>query len=269
MTRIATCLMTCLLLLVCSPARAQGLAPGQPASEFQVLDVRGTAWVVRPGFQQVSISTKGFTVAANDEIETGFDGYVRIGLKDGSQMEILANSHVQLGNPKPSWMKAMDIFLGRVRIVIEHLSGKPNPYTFGTPTAVLGVRGTKFDVGVDASTATIVAVNDGAVRVENSRYLGRGVLVKKGHRTIVRPNELPTKPERFTGDGTNPATMASKHGRRMDEQNNGMMSGSQSGTMQPGSGSLGMPGGGSTGSGGMSMPGSRPGGGMPGMGGHR
>jgi hypothetical protein len=273
--RFTRFLLPCLFLAACFPVQAQqeGRVAGQSPPEFRVLEVRGTAYVARPGvqgFQQVSLSTKEFSVSAHDEVQTGLDGYVRIGLQDGSQVEILANSRVQLGDPKPSWMKMLDIFLGHVRIVIEHLSGKPNPYTFGTPTAVLGVRGTIFDVSVDQSTATIVAVSDGAVRVENSRYPGRGVTVKKGYRTIVRPHELPSKPERFTGNGADPASMAMKHGRSMDDQSGGMMSGSQSGTMQPGPGSTGGPAGGTMGDpGGASMPGGQQGGGMSGMGRHK
>ena len=267
-------LLPCLLLVAWFPVQAQqeGRVAGQPSPEFRVLEVRGTAYVARPGmqgFQQVSLSTKEFSVSAHDEVQTGLDGYVRIGLQDGSQLEILANSRIQLGDPKPSLMRLLDIFLGHVRIVIEHLSGKPNPYSFSTPTAVLGVRGTSFEVGVDQSTATIVAVSDGAVRVENSRYPGRGVTVKKGYRTIVRPHELPTKPERFTGNGTDPASMAMKHGRSMGDQSGGMMSGSQSGTMQPGSGSMGTPAGGTMGIPGGASPGGQQGGGMSGMGRHR
>jgi hypothetical protein len=261
-------LLPCVLFAACITIQAQqGWAPGQPAPEFQILEVRGTANIRKPGLQEVSLSTKVFAVAAHDEIRTGPDGYVRLGLQDGSQVEVLGNSRIQIGIPKPSWMKMLDIFLGHIRVVIEHISGKPNPYSFGTPTAVLGVRGTIFDVGVDESTATIVAVSDGSVQVENSRYPGRGVLVKKGYRTIVRPDELPAKPERFTGDGTDPASMATKHGKTMDGQTNGMMSGSQPGIMQPGSGTMGTPSGGTMGNpGGTSMPGGQQGGSMPGMG---
>jgi hypothetical protein len=257
-----------LLFAACITVHAQqGGAPGQPTPEFQVLEVRGTTNIMRPGLQEVSLSTKGFAVAAHDEIRTGPDGYVRIGLQDGSQVEVLANSRVQLGLPRPSLMRMLDIFLGHVRVVIEHISGKPNPYSFGTPTAVLGVRGTIFDVGVDESTATIVAVSDGSVQVENSRYPGRGVLVKKGYRTIVRPNELPAKPERFTENGTDPASMATKHGKAMDGQGNGMMSDSQSENMQQGSGTMGTPSGATMGNpGGTSMPGGQQGGGRAGMG---
>ena len=128
-------LLPCLLFAACVTAQAQqGGATGQPAPEFQVLEVRGTTNIMKPGLQEASLSTKGFVVAAHDEIRTGPDGYVRIGLKDGSQVEILGNSRIQLGLPRPSLMRMLDIFLGHVRVVIEHISGKPNPYSFGTPT---------------------------------------------------------------------------------------------------------------------------------------
>ena len=90
-------LLPCLLLVAWFLVQAQqeGRVTGQSSPEFRVLEVRGTAYVARPGvqgFQQVSLSTREFSISAHDEVQTGLDGYVRIGLQDGSQLEILANS---------------------------------------------------------------------------------------------------------------------------------------------------------------------------------
>ena len=242
------CLLANFLVTSAAYGRSQqNWAPGQAPPGFHVLEVRGVAHVLRPGAQGAITISPEAALATADVIDTGPGGYVRVGLDDGSQVEIFPGSRVQLGVARSSWIKMLDLFLGQVRIMIEHIGGKPNPYTFGTPTAVLGVRGTIFDVAVDASAATIVAVNEGIVQVENALFLGQGVLVKQGYRTIVRPNELPSKPERFSGNGANFAAMANKHGKAMEARAGGMMSGSRSGSRNAGAGTMGMPGSGTVG----------------------
>ncbi|MBI4455544.1 MAG: FecR domain-containing protein [Acidobacteria bacterium] len=243
----------CLMLLIAVPGSKevqaqQRWAPGQLRPEFSVLEVRGEAQLWQASSQRVWTLTLEIMPGTGDQIATGADGYVRIGLDDGSQMEIFANAIVQLGAPRPSLLRLLDIFIGQVRIMIQRVSGKPNPHSFTTPTAVLSVRGTTFDVAVDETTATIVAVTEGAVQVENRLYQGQGVLVKQGYRTIVRPNELPAKPERFRGAAINFPGMEKKHGKHMDPQAGRVMMGSPSGTMHPDNtgdpaGTMGMPGG--------------------------
>jgi hypothetical protein len=62
----------------------------------------------------------------------------------------------------------IDLLVGRVRVHIEHFGNQPNPNRIMTPTAVISVRGTTFDVEVDGSDdSTLVAVEEGAVAVRH------------------------------------------------------------------------------------------------------
>src|SRR6185437_1123043 len=58
--------------------------------------------------------------------------------------------------------------VGRVRVQIEHLYG-PNPNRVLTPTAVISVRGTVFDITVDGDDETTdVEVEEGTVEVRHA-----------------------------------------------------------------------------------------------------
>ena len=47
----------------------------------------------------------------------------------------------------------VNLMLGQVRFYIQRLGGRPNPYSVRTPTALIAVRGTIFDVEVDLDRA--------------------------------------------------------------------------------------------------------------------
>jgi FecR protein len=55
-----------------------------------------------------------------------------------------------------------------VRIHIQKLGGQPNPNRILTPTAVISVRGTTFDVSVNDEEATLVEVEEGVVDVRHA-----------------------------------------------------------------------------------------------------
>jgi hypothetical protein len=206
---------------------AVSAGPGQ-RPEFHILEVRGEVQYGRATTGEILALTKESTLEMNDEIRTGRDGYALIGLEDGSRFEIFAGSWVRLGVARSSWMKALEIFLGQVKLFIERMGGRPNPYTFSTPTAVLGVRGTILNVLVTDDSATMVGVEEGIVQVENSQYPGRGVSVRQGYRTIVRANELPLRPERIPPGGGF-AGLADKHGSAPPPAQTGNRQGGQSG----------------------------------------
>jgi hypothetical protein len=63
----------------------------------------------------------------------------------------------------------LDVIVGRIQVHIEHLLGdKPNPTRIMTPTAVISVRGTTFNVTVEpADETTQVDVVEGTVQVQH------------------------------------------------------------------------------------------------------
>jgi hypothetical protein len=62
----------------------------------------------------------------------------------------------------------LDLWIGRVKVHVEKLNGKPNPNRIQTPTAVISVRGTTFDVSVEEEDQTLVLVEEGQVAVQHA-----------------------------------------------------------------------------------------------------
>jgi hypothetical protein len=96
----------------------------------------------------------------------------------------------------PGITDLLDLFIGRVKVFIEHSKG-PNPKDVKTPTAVISVRGTVFDVEVqDAEGTTFVTLDDGLVDVRNLTAPGPSVLLKPGESILVEPN-MPLIPQQI------------------------------------------------------------------------
>ncbi len=115
----------------------------------------------------------GDSVHVRDLIVTGVDGHALLQVSDGSTFEVFPNSRVVFRKNPPNWRDFLDVLVGRVRIRIEHLGNLPNPNRVVTPTAVISVRGTIFDVSVDDDEETLIEVEEGEVEVQHA-LLPRG-----------------------------------------------------------------------------------------------
>ncbi len=124
----------------------------------------------------------GSMVKPQQVIFTGPDGYAEFRVADGSTFEIFPNSRVTFRNHPGSWEDLLEMLLGRVKVHIQKLNGQPNHNRVNTPTAIISVRGTTFDVVVDEDqNSTLVAVDEGQVTVQH-RLLG-------GQFRVLNPGE--------------------------------------------------------------------------------
>jgi hypothetical protein len=176
------------LLIIALPLWAQGDVRGEMAS------VKGAVNLVRGQAQPVPLH-KDDPVLAGDEILTGLKSSATVRMPDGSTVRIYPNSRVVLLTETGKWRDFLHVFLGDVRVQIEKLSGRPNPKTLTTPTAVISVRGTIFSVSVDQAGDTQVGVAKGLVSVANQLHPGDEVMVKPGHSVWVRGSQRPTQPQ--------------------------------------------------------------------------
>lgn len=126
---------------------------------------------------------EGSTVQVQQMIVTGPDGHATFQVSDGSTFEVFPNSHLVFRKNAWNVKDLIDLLVGRIRVHIEHLGNIPNPNRVLTPTAVISVRGTTFEVmvGEDDETTT-VEVEEGIVAVEHA-------LLPGDHPTLVRPGE--------------------------------------------------------------------------------
>ena len=161
------------MLLSALPIWAQGAVQGQ------IAEVKGKVSLVR-GQAAPALLHKQDTVQAGDEILTDHKSSATIRMPDGSTVRIFPDSHVVLRAETGNWKEFLHVLLGTVRVQIEKLSGRPNPRTVTTPTAIVAVRGTIFGVAVNPSGETQVGVEKGLVSVANQLHPEDVVMVKPG-----------------------------------------------------------------------------------------
>jgi len=169
---------------------------GMAQGTFRISAVYG-AVEIRPAaglkFAPLAASTRQMQVG--DEIRTGPGSTVTMEMLDGSYVVVSENSSFTI---QDSWganvRDIMNLVAGKVRFYIQRLGGRPNPYRVQTPTALIAVRGTIFDVSVDPSDATEVRCLEGRVTVESAGMPDREVILDEGRKTLVRPGAYPIAP---------------------------------------------------------------------------
>jgi hypothetical protein len=172
--------------LIGATARAQATVP----VDAHIASVKGRA--LRHNNQRSYILARGDTLVQGDEIDTRGGGRVVIELTDGGSLVVIQpNSRIVINDYRAasSLRDLFRIVIGRVRVKIKHIGGKPNPYRVNSPTASILVRGTEFGVAVDSSGDTRVVVYEGLVEVESLSDPRRRVLLAPGRGALVRPNE--------------------------------------------------------------------------------
>jgi len=154
-------------------AAAAGLCPAQmPPSESvnyaaRVVTLTGQVSVLRDN--QPWALNVGDQVLVKQVIVSGPDGHALFQVSDGSTFEVFPDSNVIFRQNPPNWRNFLEVLVGRVRIHIQKLGAQPNPNKVYTPTAVISVRGTTFDVSVsDADETTMVEVEEGEVAVQHA-----------------------------------------------------------------------------------------------------
>jgi hypothetical protein len=173
--------LTPLLFLAGSGATAQILPLS--ASEYAATVETATGQVSVLRDNQPWALSPGDSVQCQQVIMSGPNGYALLRVSDGSTFEVFANSQVIFRKNVPNWRDLLDVVIGKVRIHINKIGGVPNPNRVVTPTAVISVRGTTFDVTVDdEGDSTLVEVEEGEVAVEHA-------LLPRSTQKILRDGE--------------------------------------------------------------------------------
>lgn len=164
---------------------------GQTAPvQAQVASIAGSV-LVSGNSRGLRSLAHGDALSPGDEIDTRGGGRLTISLSDGSLIVIQPDSRVLLKDfgSASTLRELFDIFLGRIRVKINHYAGRPNPYRINSPTASIAVRGTEFSVAVDMPGNTQVFVFEGLVEVTSLSEPDQRILVEPGRGVIVRPNQ--------------------------------------------------------------------------------
>jgi ferric-dicitrate binding protein FerR (iron transport regulator) len=185
--RSCACGLLLAAVLTCAlPAWAQ-LAGPRPAGSAEVTFVDGQVSYLRDSVPWV-LSVGDF-VKPGQLIVTGPNSGAKFKLTDGSEFEVFANSQVEFRDNLGDWRDLLNVWLGKIRVHIQRLGGAPNPNRVHTPTALISVRGTTFEVRVDSDgSTTFVLVVEGMVDVQDRTPSRNKVSLTDGESVIIYKN---------------------------------------------------------------------------------
>ena len=175
------------LVVSLNPLHAQcALSPGSTDAVVVVQSGDVSQLGDRAGYR-VPIAPCG-VVKQQQVIKTGPDGYAKFQVSDGSVFEVFPNSEVTFRKTYGIG-DLLNVWMGKVKVYIQHLPGIPNPNNVTTPTALISVRGTIFDVDVqDLEGTTFVTLDEGIVDVRHLRVASGVVRLNPGESIQVLPN---------------------------------------------------------------------------------
>lgn len=181
-------LISALLIMAAAQICSAQLFPTSSDAAAKVLTMTGQVSVLRDS--QPWALNVGDLIQAQQVILTGPDGYAKFETSDGSTFEVYPSSNVIFRKNPGSLHDLLDLFVGRVKIHIQRWGGQPNPNRVMTPTAVISVRGTIFDVSInDDDETTIVSVEEGSVEVRHALKPGAPKIVNAGESLHVYKDE--------------------------------------------------------------------------------
>ena len=150
-SRAAAIAFAALLGLAALAAPARAAEPGQSIGIVKTVD--GDAWVVADGDR--TPATPGTPLVRGCVVRTGPTGAVGMMLKDNTVLAIGPNSELLLDDFRYAPASgALGLVIGMLRGTLEYVSGgiarlRPESVSIQTPSATLGVRGTRFLLKVD------------------------------------------------------------------------------------------------------------------------
>ena len=168
-------------------------AAGQPAGKITNLIPQGT---VQHPAQTSQLNLKvSDAVVWEDTVRTLGTGRVRIGLTDGSVLNVGVRSTMRIvKHDTQSQQTEIEMQLGKLRGQVVKLSKPGSSFQVKTQTAVIGVVGTIFVVTASARNTNILCI-EGRVNVKNSDPKVPGdKKLGPGEQTNVPAGQPPTPP---------------------------------------------------------------------------
>jgi hypothetical protein len=175
-----------------------------PVGSATVAEFKGDVSLLSPKGEALPLQ-RGLVLAPESVIETA-KGTILLSLQDGSQVLVRSHSHVVLQNPEQAKGNWLELTLGKILAKIRKRTGETPSFRMGTPTAVITVRGTQFEVEVDKRQRTRVEVYEGIVEVMGFAPGTHAVLVRPGFFTNIRNGRDPDAPRQaLEANGQNDA----------------------------------------------------------------
>ena len=181
------------LALYCACATAQQApAASAPYAGATISDFKGKVSIQLPA-QAIAAPVRGEVLPPDTTVNTD-EGRLLLKLSDGSDVLVRPHTKLLLKQPEASGWKYFQLMLGRIRTQIQKRTGGSPDFQIGTPSAVISVRGTKFDVEVDRRGFTEVDVDEGVVELEAVTGRGTSVMITAGFSSRVGMETGPEVP---------------------------------------------------------------------------
>jgi len=188
--------LTIVVLALCCACAAAQQAPAAAASApyagATISDFKGKVSIQLPA-QAFAAPVRGEVLPPDTTVNTD-EGRLLLKLSDGSDVLVRPHTKLLLKQPEASGWKYFQLMLGRVRTQIQKRMGGSPAFQIGTPSAVISVRGTKFDVEVDRRGFTEVDVDEGVVELEAVTGRGTSVMITAGFSSRVGMETGPEVP---------------------------------------------------------------------------
>ncbi len=166
-------------------AAAAATTPQAPVG-YRFDDVKRS--VVLKTASQESPATKGLHAQNGDHVHTGLFAYALIAAEEHrSKFEIFGSTDVQLAGGTPGVILSLE--RGRIHAIFDKITGS-EPRIVQTPGALLAVRGTQYNVEVDASGKATLDVYEGTVEIR-SPLRPEPFLVQAGQSTAFSRRDPP------------------------------------------------------------------------------
>jgi hypothetical protein len=169
-----------------------------PVGSAQVSEFKGELTLHSPQGDELTPAV-ALVLAPDSVIETK-KGSILLSLADNSQILIKSNSRVVLKSPAEGRGDYLELLIGKLLAKIQKRLGNAPSFRMGTPTAVITVRGTRFQVEVNKKQKTSVQVFEGIVEVAGFMQGARAVLLRPGFHTGVDRDRGPEEPRGMFGD---------------------------------------------------------------------
>jgi len=186
--------------VVGAPVAAQGQAGAQPAPRAAAsLTLISGDVLTRAGGGAYRPAADGAVVYVGTTVRTGADARAVLTLFEGSTVELEPATDIAIEEAATrdgSTIVQLAQSLGRSWHVVIHLTTADSRYEVRTPAATASVRGTAFEVAVEAGftePTTAVTTTDGLVATIDTARTTE-VFVGRDETTTVRPNAAPQLP---------------------------------------------------------------------------
>lgn len=170
-----------------------------------IIATKGPAWVERSGWKYPA--EKGMELTAGDKIEVGQQGEVKVKFFGRHTVIIGQGSELiisKLEKEERSELVSVYLNIGQVLVEVWKRLGGIVKFSVETPSAIAGVKGTKFQVLVDNLGKTEVDAIEGRVELMGKAD-GSIIILTRGQSAVVNPGGKPElmqgrKPDQFQNE---------------------------------------------------------------------